>query len=73
MSDELIDMDLRSCVSTISLKEKKELPKPKKRMTHLKTFEEAYQLAATDSVPCLKLLVRLAKRKIESLVEFVGI
>ena len=73
MSDELIDMDLRSSVSTISLKEKKELPKPKKQVTHSKTFEDAYQLAATDSVPCVKLLVRLAKRKIEGLVKFAGI
>ena len=73
MSDELIDIDLRSSVSTTSLKEKKELLKPKKKVTDSKIFEESCQPAAKDPVACVKRLVRLAKRKIEGSIEFAGI
>ena len=73
MSDELIDTDLRSCVSTMWLKEKKKLLKPKKRVTDSKKLEEACKLAAKDPVTSVKRLTRLAKRKIDGLVEFEGI
>ena len=73
MSDELIDTDKRSCVSTMCLKEKKKLLKPKKRVTDSKTFEEACKLAAKDPVTSVERLIRLAKRKIDGSVEFWGI
>ena len=76
-SDELIEMDLQSCISTMSLKEKKELlkpgMKPKKQVTDSKTFERACQLAAKDPAACVKRLVQLAKGNIDALVEFAGI
>ena len=73
MPDELIDIELRSCASAMSLKEKKELLEPKKQVPDLKKFGEECQLASKNPVACVKRLVRLAKRKIERLVKLAEI
>ena len=76
-TDELIEMELRSCISEMSLKDRRGLVAPnvvaKKRVTNSNTFEKACQLAAKDPSACAKRLIQIAKGNVEALVEFASI
>ena len=73
----LIDMEMKSCISLLSLSDKEISPKQKvvqkKQVTDSVIFEKACFVAAKDPTACANRLINLADGSIDALLEFANI